>query len=198
MVSMASSLHTLFPHMWPTSKIPALYRRMVICLGLFSCLWMGGGFRAEQFSFYDFHHTVDDSSFFSMVRQIAIAHGLPPALLTAIMHAESNFNLYAQSPRGAKGLMQINAVTAKHLVVKDIWDPKQNIEAGARYLKYLVELFDGNVLYALAAYNAGPSTVKRFGGIPPYRETRRYVQKVMSYYHGHQHVKQLQPTLVIN
>jgi soluble lytic murein transglycosylase-like protein len=109
-------------------------------------------------------------------------HDLPPALITAVIHAESNFNPRATSYAGAKGLMQINAPTQRFLRLKNVYDPSRNIEAGARYLKNLIEQFEGNLVFALAAYNAGPGAVKKYNGVPPYSETRSYVKKVLSYY----------------
>ncbi len=114
--------------------------------------------------------------------QAAKTHGVHPALITAVIHAESNFDPKARSYRGAKGLMQINPPTQRYLKLKNAYDPSQNIMAGAKYLKELITLFKGNTKLALAAYNAGPGAVRRFKGIPPYNETRKYVKKVLVYF----------------
>lgn len=115
------------------------------------------------------------------IADAASAYGVEPALIAAVIHAESNFNHRARSHAGAKGLMQINPPTQKYLKLKNAFDPRENIFAGARYIKELKEKFSGRTHLVLAAYNAGPGAVKRFGGIPPYRETRQYVAKVMKF-----------------
>lgn len=121
--------------------------------------------------------------FHAAIRGAADAYALQPALITAVIHAESNFNPSAQSYRGAKGLMQINPPTQRYLRLKNAFDPRENIDAGSRYLRELINRFDGDLPLALAAYNAGPGAVARHGGIPPYRETQKYVKKVLAYYH---------------
>ncbi len=114
-----------------------------------------------------------------IIQLAADKHQLPPELITAVIHAESNFNPSARSPVGASGLMQINEVTRKHLKLNNVWDPKQNIAAGSRYLRELLNRFHGNTALAIAAYNAGPGAVSKYKGVPPYRETQNYVRKVM-------------------
>ena len=115
-----------------------------------------------------------------VIAQAGRTHGVAPGLVKAVVHAESRFDLYAVSRKGAQGLMQLMPETARHLGVDDPFNPWQNIQAGTRYLSYLVRLFKGDLELALAAYNAGETTVRRFGGVPPYRETERYVKKVMN------------------
>lgn len=123
-----------------------------------------------------------DIKFKNEIVEASKQHDLPPALITAVIHAESNFNPGATSNAGAKGLMQINAPTQRHLKLKNAYDPSKNVEAGARYLKNLIEQFEGNLVFALAAYNAGPGAVQKYNGVPPYSETRSYVKKVLAYY----------------
>jgi soluble lytic murein transglycosylase-like protein len=108
---------------------------------------------------------------------------MEPALIHAIMTVESNYNLHAQSKRGAYGLMQLMPETARRFKVLDRRDPKQNILAGAKYLRELLNLYKGDLKLAIAAYNAGPAAVQKYSGkIPPYKETMEYVPKVMKYY----------------
>lgn len=108
---------------------------------------------------------------------------IEPALLHAVIRVESNYNPNALSPRGAQGLMQLMPSTAKRFNVQNAYDPKQNVLAGARYLRELQTLFKGNLQLVLAAYNAGPNAVTKYGfNIPPYLETRLYVPKVLSFY----------------
>ena len=110
------------------------------------------------------------------------AHNLSPALIRAIIRAESNGNRFAISRKGAMGMMQLMPFTSKRLKVNDPFDPVENIEGGVKYIKELLGTFGGNVAYAVAAYNAGPAAVRKYGGIPPYQETRTYVKRVMDYY----------------
>jgi soluble lytic murein transglycosylase-like protein len=102
-------------------------------------------------------------------------------LIRAIIAAESNFDPLAVSHRGARGLMQLMPDTAKSLGVTDIFDPGQNIDAGVRYLRLLLDRYAGDVRLALAAYNAGILRVRQYGGVPPYRATRLYIKKVLQY-----------------
>jgi len=111
----------------------------------------------------------------------ATRHRVDPALLTAMARVESNFNPSAISPKGAQGLLQLMPQTADRFGVKDAFDVEQNVEAGARYMSWLLERFEGQTDLALAGYNAGESAVERYDGIPPYSETRRYVTLVMEH-----------------
>lgn len=115
-----------------------------------------------------------------MVDKVSAKYGLDPALLKAVIKAESNFNPLALSSAGAMGLMQLMPATARSLGVKNSYDALENLEGGAKYLKSLLNRFKGNVNMALAAYNAGPGTVEKYGGVPPFRETVSYIQKVKS------------------
>lgn len=117
--------------------------------------------------------------FARVIEQVASELVLDPALIRAVIHAESAFNPQAISRRGAQGLMQLMPETASMLGVQDPSQPEQNIRAGSLYLQQLLQSFDGDLKLALAAYNAGPGTVRRFGGVPPYAETTAYIERVM-------------------
>ncbi len=117
------------------------------------------------------------------IQAAARAMELEPALLRAVILVESGFNERAVSKKGAKGLMQLMPATARHYGAEDVLDPSQNITAGARYLRDLINRYDSNLQLVLAAYNAGESAVERHGRrIPPFKETRRYVPKVLRVY----------------
>lgn len=120
----------------------------------------------------------------SLIMASALRHGVDPALMKAMMHTESGFNPNARSPVGAQGLMQLMPATARRFGVANAWDPAQNIEGlYAKYIKYLTGRFS-NLEHAIAGYNAGEGNVSKYGGIPPFRETRDYVKRVMSRYHN--------------
>jgi soluble lytic murein transglycosylase-like protein len=111
-------------------------------------------------------------------------HGLDPELVIAVAAVESGFRPEAVSPKGAQGLMQLMPRTAEALGVENAFDPAQNLDGGARHLGQLLTLYGGDLAKALAAYNAGEGAVHRHGGVPPYRETRAYVRKVLDRYRG--------------
>lgn len=116
--------------------------------------------------------------------EAATTYGVPKDLLKAIAKAESDFNPNATSGAGAQGIMQLMPATARSLGVTDAYDPYQNIMGGAKYISQMLDKFDGNISLALAAYNAGPNNVSKYGGIPPFRETQNYVVKVTGYMEG--------------
>jgi soluble lytic murein transglycosylase-like protein len=118
----------------------------------------------------------------SMFTDAARTHGLDPRLVAAVASRESAFNARAQSRAGACGLMQLMPATARFLGVGDIFDERQNVFGGARYLRTLLDTFDGDLDLTLAAYNAGPGAVQKYGGVPPFPETQNYVRGVRAAY----------------
>ncbi|MGA3086528.1 MAG: lytic transglycosylase domain-containing protein [Thermodesulfobacteriota bacterium] len=124
---------------------------------------------------------VSVSTYDPWIRSACQKHSLDPALVKAVIHVESKFDPLAVSPRGAVGLMQIDPVTAKELGIKDPFNPKHNIDGGVRYLKVLLDAFEGDQRLALAAYNAGPSRVFQHNGIPPFKDTKKYLKQVFRY-----------------
>jgi soluble lytic murein transglycosylase-like protein len=121
------------------------------------------------------------SQYDDLIIKASEKHKIEPALIKAIIKAESNFNHRAVSRKGARGLMQLMPATASSLEVQDSFHPGNNIEGGVKYLRYLLNYFNGNLPLALAAYNAGENAVIRHRGVPPYRETQVYIQRVLSY-----------------
>ncbi len=120
--------------------------------------------------------------FTGLIETYSNKYGLDPKLVTSIIKAESNFNPDAVSKKGAAGLMQLMPGTAKELGVTNIFNPEENIEGGTKYFRTLLDDFNQNLSLALAAYNAGPETVKKTNGIPPITETKNYVEKVLKFY----------------
>lgn len=118
----------------------------------------------------------------AMFTEAARTHGVDPRLVAAVASRESAFNVNARSRVGACGLMQLMPATARFLGVGDVFDPRENVLGGARYLRTLLDTFDGDLDLTLAAYNAGPGAVQKYGGIPPYPETQNYVRGVRAAY----------------
>jgi soluble lytic murein transglycosylase len=125
--------------------------------------------------------SVDSSAIRAIISRHAATFRLEEALVRAVIKAESGFNPRAVSKKGALGLMQLMPDTARLLKVRDPLDAEENIRGGSRYLRLMLDEFNGNLDLALAAYNAGPNAVRRHGGIPPYEETRIYVDRVKTY-----------------
>jgi soluble lytic murein transglycosylase-like protein len=121
-----------------------------------------------------------------MIRTYAGRYGVDPALVKAVIQAESGFRSRVRSNRGARGLMQIMPGTGRAYGVRNLYDPKQNLRAGIRHLRYLLDRHDNDPTLALAAYNAGARAVKTYGGVPPFAETRGYVAKVLRYHRRYQ------------
>jgi len=129
--------------------------------------------------------TASKSQFHDLILTSAARYHVDPDLITSVIAAESNFDPKAISRRNARGLMQLLPQTATQLGVKNIFDPTENIDAGTRYLSTLLDRYHNNLALTLAAYNAGPQSVQRYGTIPPFRETRSYVAKVSRTYAQH-------------
>jgi hypothetical protein len=123
---------------------------------------------------------LEQTPYGAIIAAVSQAHGVDPMLVRALIQVESNYRPRAKSNRGAMGLMQLMPATARQYKVRNPYDPTANISAGVKHLKGLIDRMDGAVELALAAYNAGEGAVKKFKGIPPYRETRNYVSKILS------------------
>ncbi|MGA7568201.1 MAG: lytic transglycosylase domain-containing protein [Terriglobales bacterium] len=117
-----------------------------------------------------------------LVNTASATYHLDPDLVNSVIHAESGFNVHAVSPKGALGLMQLMPATATQLGVNDAFDPLANVSGGSHYLRELIERYNFDLIKALAAYNAGPERVEQYHGVPPYRETRAYVERVVHEY----------------
>jgi len=125
--------------------------------------------------------SVDANKFDELINSVSKKHGMDPFLIKAVVHTESYFNPNATSRVGASGLMQLMPQTAELYGVFDLYSPLKNLDAGVRHLRYLLHRYKNRLSVALAAYNAGETAVRYYNGIPPYRETRRYIKKVIQY-----------------
>jgi soluble lytic murein transglycosylase-like protein len=124
------------------------------------------------------------SAYLERINAACDRHGVDPALVHALVKVESGYNPMALSRKGAMGLMQLMPQTAVDMNVRNTFDPDENIDGGVKYLRYLLDRYEGNLSLALAAYNSGETAVKRWGTVPPFKETQEYVQKIMKLYHG--------------
>jgi soluble lytic murein transglycosylase-like protein len=126
--------------------------------------------------------STNKSQLLNMINQVANKHGVDEKLVQALIKQESGFNPNAKSKSGAIGLMQLMPSTAKALGVNDPYNAAQNVEGGVKYLKSMLNKYNGNVILALAAYNAGPNAVDKYDGVPPYKETQNYVKSILANY----------------
>jgi soluble lytic murein transglycosylase-like protein len=130
----------------------------------------------------EFEFVKPSEAYEAIIQEAAAEYDLDPNLIRAVMQTESAFHPYAVSRAGAEGLMQLMPALADEMGVSDSFDPRENIMGGTRYLKRLLDYHNGNLDLALASYNAGPGNVERYGGIPPFRETRKYVKTIKALY----------------
>ena len=130
--------------------------------------------------------SVNPAEYEQIISSCATKYGVNQSLIKAVIHAESGYDPNAVSRKGASGLMQLMPGTARSLKVSNSFDPKDNVEGGVKYLRFLLDTFRGDVSLAVAAYNAGLNKVARYGGVPPYNETRTYVNRVLSYMQSYQ------------
>ena len=119
----------------------------------------------------------------AFIREAATLYQLPEALVRAVIKQESDYNPFSVSGSGAAGLMQLMPSTAESMMVRDVFDPRQSILGGTRFLRLLANMFNGDLVLTIAAYNAGPNAVVRYAGVPPYDETQHYVRQVLRYYY---------------
>ncbi len=132
-------------------------------------------------SMNEFRAVKADRAYDDIINDAAVTYALDPDLIRAVMRAESAFNPMVVSPAGAQGLMQLMPALAEEMGVTDPFDPRQNIMAGAKYLRWLLDLNRGNIPLTLAGYNAGPTVVSKYKRVPPFKETQRYVKKITGF-----------------
>jgi soluble lytic murein transglycosylase-like protein len=155
---------------------------MAVALPAVEAISAGDETIAEKISVPDRPLPREHTPFHGIIVQVAGRYEVDPNLIRAIIFAESGYNPRAKSKKGARGLMQLMPSTAKSLGVEDIYDPEENIDGGVRYFRSLLDRFDGDVQLALAAYNAGSRHVRNYEGIPPFKATRHYIQKVLKFH----------------
>ncbi|HPI94163.1 MAG TPA: lytic transglycosylase domain-containing protein [Deltaproteobacteria bacterium] len=140
--------------------------------------------RQYQYASYTTQKKYSRTQYDNLITSVARNQGMNPSVIKSIIEVESGYNPYARSSKGAMGLMQLMPQTAQDLGVTDPWDPMENITGGTKYISWLIRKYNGNLMLALAAYNAGPSAVDSYGGIPPYQETADYVRNVLARIYG--------------
>jgi len=156
--------------LYPLPLVKAPVTCLVLFLLIFPAILVSGG------------STGGEERYREMIDRIAGKHRIPASLVRSIIRAESGYDPWAVSVKGAMGLMQLMPQTAVQYGVENPFDPEQNIEGGVKYLADLIKLYEGDTRHVLAAYNAGQEAIRKYGGIPPYPETRNYIQRVMSRY----------------
>jgi soluble lytic murein transglycosylase-like protein len=144
--------------------------------------------RKYQYSQYQYPQysskKISRSQYDNLISIIARGNGMSPTIIKSVIEVESGYDPMARSSKGAMGLMQLMSETAQELGVTDPWNPTENITAGTKYLSWLLRKYNGNLMLALAAYNAGPNAVDSYRGIPPYQETTDYVRNVLARIYG--------------
>jgi soluble lytic murein transglycosylase-like protein len=159
-------------------------RRIAVWAGIVACGWGAQALAVTPTSVALTARSESREDLEDMVRRISREHGIDPRLADALVRIESAYDPYAVSRKGAQGLMQLMPDTADRLDVSDPFDPEQNVRGGMREFARLINRYSGNFALALAAYNAGEGAVEQYRGVPPYRETRSYVTRIMTLYTG--------------